>query len=577
MLRELRIRDIAIIEDVAVEFGGGFNVLSGETGAGKSIVLGALGLVLGGRAGAEWVRTGRPSAEVQARFDRTPEVDAALAELDVEPGSDEDGLLLRRIVTSAGRSRAYIGAAAVPLAALRRVAVELVDYAGQHEHQVLLDEARHLGILDRFGVDPEVRDAAARAVATTRGLVEEQRLLDRQDADRRAREGYVRHQVEEFDDADLQPDEDQALEAERAVLCNAVALADRARRAEAALYGDSGSAVERIGDACGRLRELVAVDPGMSPVLDAVEESLYAVEEAGRELAAYARRTQQDPVRLEELEDRLAVIHDLQRKHRRDFEGLLELHRAMRAELDDLENLTGRRDELSRALESARAIARTECAALATQRAEAGILLAREVEEQLAGLAMARARLVATPTPVPEEALDAVGLGPDGSAPFALSAGTEQVRFLLSANPGEEPRRLSRVASGGELSRILLSVRRALAGASATQVQVCIFDEVDTGLGGATAEKVGDKLQEIAVGSQVLCITHLPQIAARADQHYRVEKEVSDGRTRTLITKLDAEERVRELVRMVAGAGVGGTAEAFAREMLARSGAFVPG
>ena len=570
MLRELRIRDVAIIEDIAVEFGRGLNVLSGETGAGKSIVLGALGLVLGGRAGGEWVRTGRETAEVQARFDSSPEVDAVLADLDLGRSPEEDGLLLRRIVTSAGRSRAYIGAASVPLTALRAVAVELVDYAGQHEHQVLLDDARHLGILDRFGVSVATRSAAVSAVEGTRALVGEQRRIDTLAADRRAREDYVRYQLEELDAADLQEDDEDALEAERTVLRNAVALADRARRAEAALYGDSGSAVDRIGDAIGRLRELVAIDPAMSPVLEAVDEALVAVEEAGRELSAYARRTRQDPGRLEEVDDRLTLIHDLQRKHRRDFGALLELRRTMQAELDELTHLGDRKEALGRELTVSRSAARVACAALATERCAAAIRLSREVEEQLSGLGMGRSRLVATPTPVAESA-DAVPLGETGGAPFAWASGTEQVAFLLSANPGEEPRRLSRVASGGELSRILLAVRRALSGTTGTQVQVCVFDEVDTGLGGATAEKVGDKLLEIAAQGQVLCITHLPQIAARADRHFRVEKEVVEGRTRTLVCNLGGPERVEELVRMVAGEDLGGAAEAFAREMLARS------
>ena len=570
MLRELRIRDIAIIEDVGVEFGRGLNVLSGETGAGKSIVLGALGLVLGGRAGAEWVRTGRPSAEVQARFDRSPEIDVALEELDLSTDPDEDGLLLRRVITTGGRSRAYIGASAVPLTALRRVAVELVDYAGQHEHQVLLDDARHLSILDRFGVGSATLKGAATAIAAARVLIDEQRRMDGLDADRRAREDYIRFQLEEFEEADLQEGEDRVLEAERTVLRNAVALADRARRAEAALYADSGSAVERIGDAIGRLRELVAIDPAMAEVLEAVAQSLIGIEEAGRELASYARRTRQDPARLEEVDDRLTQVHDLQRKHRRDFAGLLELRQTMQAELFELEGLTERRGALATELRAARAIAREACAVLRLEREAAAGRLSSEVEAQLASLAMGRARLVARPNPVPES-VDAAALGDGGGEPYATAAGTEQVAFLLSANPGEEPRKLSRVASGGELSRILLAVRRALAGASGTQVQVCVFDEVDTGLGGATAEKVGDKLQEISEGGQVLCITHLPQIAARADHHFRVEKHVDEGRTHTVIASLGLDQRVEELVRMVAGSDVGGTAEAFAREMLSRS------
>jgi DNA repair protein RecN (Recombination protein N) len=582
MLRELRIRDLAVIEDLAVDFGPGLNVLSGETGAGKSIILGALGLVLGGRAAPELVRTGRESAEVVARFDWDEDLGAALEEMDLggeSGGEAAEGLLLRRVVSEGGRSRAYVGGTAVPATALKRLGALLVDYASQHEHQVLLDEATHTEILDRFAGLQDRRAAVAGAVAALRAQLGERERLASLEREQRAREEYLRFQLDELDRAAPEAGEMERLDVQRNVLRNAEQLAGRARAAEEALYSGAGAAVERLSDAVGRMRELNHVDPSLGATLEGLEAALISVEEAGRELSAYARRTRCDPARLEEIEDRVGLLRQLARKHRVDVEALAVLREKMRGEIEELGSLEARLAALDRQVRDARVLAREAAAGLTAGRERAGSKLAAAVEAELRTLAMPAARFRVVLEPVAAGA-DAVGAGEGGgddgagvaarAGPWLSASGAERAAFHLSANPGEDPRPLSRVASGGELSRVLLSVRRVLAGSS--RVQACVFDEIDAGLGGQTASVVAGKLAEVARESQVLCITHLAVIAARADAHYVVEKAVQGGRTRARVRKLDAGERVGELARMVGATGMGGAAEALAREMLEARG-----
>ena len=567
MLRELRIRDVAIVEDVAVEFGAGLNVLSGETGAGKSIILGALGLVLGARASSDIVRTGRKQAEVQARVDRDAEVERVLDELGVAPSDEDDGLLLRRVVTRAGRSRAWLGDAAVPISSLRRLATVLVDYSSQHEHQVLLDEATHLRILDRFGgLLPHLEQVAQR-LSTLRELLSERDRLTRLEQERRAREDYVRFQLDELEQAELVDGELDELDERKVLLRSAEERASSAREAEQALYSASGSAVERLGQAIRPLRRLAGLDSAVEPMLEGVESALIAAEEAGRDLADYAQRARSSPRELTELEDRLALLRRLGRKHRCDPRELAGVRDGLRDEMSELGSLEERLAELEPRIEAARASTLEVAVLLSERRRQVSAALEAEVERELSSLAMMDARFRVRFEDNAGGA-DLPGLGPGGDGPSCGATGLERAGFLLSANPGEDPRPLSRVASGGELSRILLAIRRALAGSS--PVQTCVFDEVDAGLGGATAEVVGRKLAGISRDLQVLCITHLPQIAAFADHHFRVVKQVTEGRTRTEAVPLSGPDAVDELVRMLAGSDAE-AAGAFARELIARA------
>ena len=566
MLRELSIQNVAIIEDVQVAFGPGLNVLSGETGAGKSIILGALGLVLGARASSELVRTGGKTAEVVARFDLDEPARKVLDELGLAVADDE--LLIRRVVTAAGRSRAYVAGQMVPTSSLRQLAAVLVDYASQHEHRVLLDEARHRGIVDLFGGHEPLLAEVTEQVSALRALDDELRRLRERETDQRARLDFLDYQLSELDAFAPVLGEEDSLEKERVVLSDAARLSELARSAERALYSGSAAAVERLGDAGKALRELVATDTSLAPLQVAVSEALYAVEDAARELGGYASRTQQNPGRLSEIEDRLAVMHQLARKHRTTPDGLVELRERLVRERDELSTLDLRLDELDGAIGAARDAASAVCARLTAARQEAGDELARRVERELDSLAMRRARLEVRLEPLP--AGEGVALADEG--PYAASHGADAIALLLSANPGEDPRPLARVASGGELSRILLAVRRALAGTRSVAVQVCVFDEIDAGLGGATAETVAHKLSCIAEEGQVLVITHLPHIAAAGAEHFRVEKQVVDERTRTHVRRLDREQRVAELMRMVAGTGNSKAAESFVRELLSPRG-----
>ncbi len=568
MLRDLRIQNVAIIEDVSVRFGQGLNVLSGETGAGKSIILGALGLILGARASVEMVRTGHSTAEVVGCFDLDPEVLAVLAKNDLPVPDKSEGLLIRRLITVGGRSRAYVNGTAVSTSVLRSLATVLVDYASQHEHRVLLDEARHRGVVDRFGDHDDLLTQVGERVRELRELDEERTRLRNHEADQRARLDFLQFQLAELKAFEPRVGEDEELEQERVVLADAVRLSELARGAESALYGGQAAAVERLGDAKSKLEKLVTTDESLAPLSTAISEALYVVEDVARDLAVYASRTQQNPARLQEIEDRLATLRQLTRKHRTDLPGLIALKRKLAAEVQELGSLDVRLDELDAAIVASRQEAAQVCTRLSARRREAGLELSRRVELELHSLAMPKAQLQVGLTPIGVG--DGVALGEDG--PWATSHGSDSISLLLSANPGEEPRPLARVASGGELSRILLALRRALAGTRSVRVQVCVFDEIDSGLGGATAESVAEKLVRIAEDGQVLVITHLPHIAAAGKTHFRVEKRVEEGRTHTGVRLLEGDARVQELVRMVAGSGATAAAESFARELLAHPG-----
>lgn len=547
MLLELRVRDLAILEDVSLSFGPGLNVLTGETGAGKSILLKALALVLGSRADADLVRAGRAQAEVEARFERSKEVEHLLAMVDIEPSEHEDGIVLRRVVTQQGRSRAYVAGVSVTNAVLQSLGKELVDYGSQHEHQVLLDEARHLPILDRFGrLDTPVA-AVELAIDLVRDCLAERARLQEAEDKARSREDWLRFQLDELERVGPEEGEDERLDHERALLRNAEKLSTRARQAEEALSSGPGSAVDRLAEALRKVEDLEGIDEGLATVREQVATALDAATEAGRDLVAYSRKRRSDPERLDVVDERLSTLRALARKHRTNQAGLVALQRRIRDELDEITHLGERIAQVEAETHQRRVAAATLCAELGRARRAIVGDLARRVEEELGSLGMARATFRCDPAVLGPGA-DRIDLG-DGR--WASRSGTEELSFQLSANAGEPLRSLARVASGGELSRILLAIRRALADTST--VQCCVFDEVDAGLGGQAGIAVARKLQEVARSTQVICITHLPQIASRSDHHLRVEKTVEGGRTRTGVRCLDGLEREREIARMLGG------------------------
>ncbi len=554
MLIELTLRNLAILSQVRVEFAPGLNVLSGETGAGKSIILHGLGLLLGGRASSEMVRSGEEEAEVVGLFDPEPELLEAVLRLEGEAVAGE-AVSIRRVVSAAGRSRAYVGARPVSVQALRELAPLLVDYAGQHEHHVLLEESQHRVMLDRYGELTGEAAAVAMAVGALREVEGRRQALREREADREAREDFLRFQWKELKDANLKEGEEAALVQEKQILANAEKLSREARGAEAALYSGGGSAVERLGEASSRLSVLSGIDPALGAMKDEMTQVLIATEELARSLRDYSRRIEADPQRLEQVQERLGELARLARKHRTDAEGLPSRFAVLDGELRALEQT----DSLLLALEGEVVLREKEAMAaaqaLSSRRREVSRAMAQAMETELRDLGMNRARLE-------------VVVEPRGQDPSSLdSTGMDRVSFSFSANPGEEPRPLARIASGGELSRILLALKRVLA--RAARVQTFVFDEIDTGLGGATSEKVGAKMAAIARDGQVLCITHLAPIAAFADAHFLVGKAEEEGRTRTRVERLQGEERVAELARMVGGTQTVASMD-LAREMIGR-------
>ena len=559
MLELLKIHSFAIIAELEVHFAAGLNVLTGETGAGKSILVDALHLVLGGRAQADSVRTGAEEAEVQALFrPRDPAGrDALLASLGLPAAGEE--LLVRRTVQREGRSRAWVNGALATAAQLAQATRGLLDISGQHEHVGLLDASLHLDLLDAHAGLLPLRQGYEQAFAA---LLEAERERARLDSDESAREGrveWLRFQLDELDKAELRPGEDEALAQERRVLAAAEKLRAGALEAEGLLSSEEGAAAVGAARAARRLEELTAIDPSLGPVALAVRGAAAELDEAARTLSKYVSRTGGDPQRLEDLDERLELLRKLARKHGGSLAAAAARAEAMRAELASLENhdqaLAGAAAAVARLFAQAAALART----LSGKRRAAAAGFSKAVAAELSSLGMRSELSVRF-----SDCTDGVA-----EASVVLGArGLETAELLLSPNAGEELRPLARIASGGELSRVLLAVKRVLA--ETDPVDSYLFDEVDAGIGGSTADSVGRALAAVARRRQVVCITHLPQIAVFAARHQVVEKEIARGRTHSRVMPVEGDARVRELARLLSGQDTPVALE-HARELLAQA------
>ena len=561
MLLELHIRNLALFDDATVELGPGLNVLTGETGAGKSLVAGALGLVLGDRGEADRIRTGEDVASVEALFATgpVPDLDAFLEEAGLaSPSRDDEGqVLLRRVIRRSSRGTSYVNGSLAPLAQVSAVADRLVSIYGQHGHQRLLRPSQHRRILDAAAGLAGEAEALAPVVRALRAVLTERAELAARDAERESELDFVRFQIEEIERIAPGPGEDESLASERSVLRHAEELATLAREALDHLDDSSGAALERVGLAERALDRAAELDPGLAELAESLAPVRIGLEEAGRSLRAYADRATADPARLAEVEDRLAELSRLGRKHGGDLAGVLARLEELRADRDRLEEGPSRLRDLVREEEELRADARKRARALGKGRAAGAAELARALEEELGSLGMEGARF--------EARVDGPGRrAEEDPEPW----GWDEVRFLVSPNAGEDPRPLDRIASGGELSRVLLALTRRVG--DGEERPVLLFDEVDAGIGGAVAEVVGRKLVEISRGRQVLCITHLPQIASLADRHVRVWKEEQGGRTVARVEPVEGADRVREVARMLGGTDLTEATLAHAEEMLAR-------
>lgn len=557
MLQEITIKNFALIGSARLVLSPGLNVLTGETGAGKSILIDAVEIALGGRASSDVIRTGTHEAIVDVVFDvmESPDLRRLVADMGLaEP--DDPILVISRHIPADGRSTCRVNGRTVSLTNLRRITELLIDIHGQHEHQSLLKPERHIDLLDAFGGEEtaELRAQVTGAHRRWRETLAEIEDLAGDERDRARRLDLLRFQAEEIERAELMPGEEEELLKERNLLVSAEKRQETAARAYAHLYGTEGagpgSAHDQIGQALKALEELAALDPEVRTVLEVVQQAAVQLDEASRDIRRYRDAVHFDQGRLAEVEARLDLIGGLKRKYGSTEEEVIAFGRQARTEYERLTRAVELAQELGERAAREREELDRLCALLTRARRSAAERLGRAIEEALADLEMKGARLV-------------IGLAPlDPPGP----KGADRVEFLFSANPGEPPKPLSRIASGGETSRVMLALKAILA--EADEVPTMIFDEIDTGVGGGAAQAVGEKLATIALSRQVVCVTHLARIASLADAHHLILKETADGRTTTRVKTLTPEEREHEVARMLAGHPPTPITLAHAREML---------
>ncbi|HEY7317613.1 MAG TPA: DNA repair protein RecN [Candidatus Binatia bacterium] len=561
MLRELQIKNFAVIDQAALELGSGLNVLTGETGAGKSIILNALGLISGGRASSDLIRHEEEEATVEAMFDDVPQ--------DVKQKLQEAGygindeLIIRRVVNRTGKNRIYVSGSLCPLNLLSDIGPALVHIYGQHEHQTLLKPETHLGLLDAFGGIAGEAEAMSKKfyalVAATQGLQKARENLEKA----RKQEALLAAQVEEIARARLRPDEEEELQVKKNVLMHAEKLYQGSLEGEELLYEGENALVSRLARYGSKLRELATIDDGLQPAVALLESALAQLEEANVELRRYSERVHFEPGALEQVEDRLAEIHRLKRKYSGSVEEILAMQAEAVRELQSIDSSEEEIAALERSFETARQAAWETASQLSVKRQRVAKRFKKEMEKEAKQLGM------------PDTVFDVHFFDLDDAEddpPFVLggkklgSQGSDQIEFYFSPNRGEPPKPLARVASGGELSRLMLAIKSLslTAGDSLT----LLFDEVDAGIGGSVAEIVGKKLRKVAAVHQILCVTHLPQIAALADSHHIVRKEVVKDRTSTTVDKLKDGERIEEVARMLGGIKISERARRHAEEMV---------
>lgn len=561
MLRELRIKNFAVIDEVALELSPGLNVLTGETGAGKTIVLNALALLSGGRVFSEIIRQGEEEARVEAFLDGLP--DALRERLREEGYGDEDELLVKRIISRSGKNRIYINGSLCPLGFLSEVGGALIHIYGQHEHQALLRPESHLRLLDTYGgLEEQVAkmgEGYGSLVSSWERLRQARETLEGM----KREEELLRAQAEELSCAGLQPGEEEELKAKRNILIHAERLYQGCKEGEELLYEGEDAVVSRLGRYLHRLQEMAQIDGSLNEAVELVQSFMAQLEEAASILRRYTDRVHFDPASLGQVEDRLAEINRLRRKYNGSVEEILVLRDRLEKELRALDRGQEEIPALERGFEEARRAAWEQAAALSVERKRLAKKFKREMEKEAAALGM--------PGTVFEARFLSVERERD-EPPFLVGGmrlserGMDQVEFYFSPNPGEEAKALARTASGGELSRLMLAVKSLVL--SKGEIPTLLFDEVDAGIGGRAAEIVGKRLKKVASSQQVVCVTHLPQIAALADTHYRVEKWVEKGRTFTEVKKLTDKERISEVARMLGGVRVTEKTREHAEEMI---------
>ena len=562
MLRELRIKNFAVIDEAALELGPGLVALTGETGAGKTIVLGALGIAAGARASADLIRHGEDEASVEALFESFP---PGLTEKLKEAGHEvDDELVVKRVVSRSGKNRVYLNGGLCPLAILSEIGPALIHIYGQHEHQALLKPESHLELLDSYaGLEEKsaaMADKYAALAAAWQALSAARERLEKT----RREEEWLRAQMEEIKRAALEPGEEEKLKEQRNIFMHAEKLFQGCKEGEELIYESDDAIAGRLGRYAARLKELARIDGGLAPAVELLDGALAQLQEAASLLRRHSGHIKFDPAAQEELEARLAEIGRLKRKYSGAIEDIIRRGEEIAESLNSLERGAEEIPALERSVDAARRAAWDAAEGLSRERAKAAAKFKKDMEKELGALGMAGTSFETRFAPAADAGAD--------NSPFAAGGkklterGVDQVEFYFSPNPGEPVKPLARIASGGELSRLMLAIK-SLALARG-EIPTLLFDEVDAGIGGRVAEIVGQKLKKVAAAHQVICVTHLPQIAALADSHYAVEKEVARGRTFTRVKRLGERERVGEVARMLAGVKVTDQAVRHAEEMV---------
>jgi len=575
LLAELQISNFAIIHELSVSFEPGLTVVTGETGAGKSILVNAINLLLGSRGSGDLIRTGSQEAAVTVLFHLDDDVDPA----DLQASLGEFGgpeVVVKRVLSTSGRNRVYVNGQLATLGLLSQLCRGLVSISGQREHQLFLEPEAHLEIIDGFGGLETERRAYGQTFGELKRLQSELRRLQRQAQERQEKEELHRFQLEEINNTRVQMDEEIQLEVERERLRHVERLRQGASEAHQILYLDSGSVLEEVSQCQKMFSDLGNLDPALKSLAQTLEGVRHQVEDVSLTLRDYIQNIQADPARMEWVEERLHTLKRLMRKYGGSTREILAhadgLQQELEASESDEEEIAAREEEL----EQIRRQALSEALELSKRRREAARRLSKDVEKSLVSLDMAKCRFKVR---FDQEE------GSDPSSPFRAygtstecvrvdeylldERGVDRVAFFFSANPGEELKPMASIASGGELSRIVLALKELLA--QETVHETLIFDEVDAGIGGRTADRVGQRLKGLSRRHQVVCITHLPQIACYGDYHYVVRKSARKGRTTTAMQELGGKERLEEIARMLGGAKISTKTRDHAREMLAQA------
>ncbi|MBE5038895.1 DNA repair protein RecN [Ructibacterium gallinarum] len=556
MLRELHIKNIAVIEEVTVSFGDGFHVLTGETGAGKSILIDSINMALGERSAKDLIRTGAEKAEVDVVFEPSPAAAEKLLELGIE--TEDDLLYISRQIGVDGKSKCRINGHLVPLSVLREASACLLTIHGQNDNQSILSPKTHIHFVDDYGNYDALLQEYGKQYQKVSEINRKLTKLLVDETERLRKIDLLSYQVNEIRAAQLKSDEEEELEERRSYLAHIEQIAENTESAYAALYGDESQAAayDQIGAAVRDLESVVSYDTRIAGFHEILTSVLAELEDVTHDLKSYAEDIDYQPGELNQVEERLEVYATLKRKYGGSAEAVLKYCEEAQAELDEIENSDAARESLRAELEKEQKVLHEKGLALSAAREEAAISLQTRIMEELSDLDMQKMRFSVCVQPL-ENA--------DGTIRYT-PLGCDHVEFLISANPGEELKPLQKIASGGEMSRIMLAIKSVLADSDI--VETLIFDEIDTGVSGRAAQKIAEKIGMLARSHQILCITHLAQIASMADVHFLIEKSSDDTHTRTTVTMLDEEERKTELARIIGGVKITDLTLQAAQEML---------